>query len=104
MEKLGKPVTQDKVVGAFERMQAINKAHDRLELSCNFIMDEGLPKGHTRAMLDLVREYHQFTQPKGSVYLSPLRFGRPSREVLFDFYHLKTRSRLPMFLYIIQRL
>ena len=55
-------------------------------------------------MTELVRDQLRFTLAKGSVYLSPLRFGRPSREVLFDFYNLKTRSRLPMFLYIIQRL
>ncbi len=104
LEKIGKPITAEKVGLAFDRMQAINKAYDRVEMTCNFIMDEDLPPGHTTAMMNLVRDRLKFTQPKGSVYLSPLQFGRPSREVLFDFYHLKTRSRLPMFLYIIQRL
>ncbi|HCY85399.1 MAG TPA: radical SAM domain-containing protein [Desulfobacteraceae bacterium] len=104
LEKIGKPVTAEKVTMAFHRMQEINKTCQKVEMTCNFIMDEGLPAGHTTAMMALVRDSLRFTQPKGSVYLSPLRFGRPSREVLFDFYHLKTRSRLPMFLYIIQRL
>lgn len=104
LDRIGKPITREKVVKAFERMQAVNRKYSRVEMTCNFIMDEGLPKGHNSAMMELVREKLEFTQPKGSVYLSPLRFGRPSREVLFDFYHLKTQSRLPMFLYIIQRL
>ena len=104
LDRIGKPLTRDKVIRAFDRMQQINRDYPNVEMTCNFIMDEGLPRGHNKAMTDLVRERLRFTQPKGSVYLSPLRFGRPSREVLFDFYHLKTRSRLPMFLYIIQRL
>ncbi|MCG8632551.1 MAG: radical SAM protein [Desulfobacterales bacterium] len=104
LEKIGKPVTAEKVTQAFDRMQAVNKTYHRVEMTCNFIMDEDLPPGHTTAMMALVRDRQRFTRPKGCVYLSPLRFGRPSREVLFDFYSLKTRSRLPMFLYIIQRL
>lgn len=104
LEKIGKPLTAEKVRTAFARMQEINRQFLNIEMSCNFIMDENLPQGHNQAMLALVRDSLSFTQPKGSVYLSPLRFGRPSREILFDFYHLKTRSRLPMFLYIIQRL
>ena len=104
LEKIGKPITAEKVTRAFERMQEINRTYQNVEMSGNFIMDENLPPGHTKAMMALVRDSLKFTQPKGSIYLSPLRFGRPSREILLDFYHLKTRSRLPMYLYIIQRL
>lgn len=104
LERIGKPITPEKVTLAFERIQAINKTYDRVEMTCNFIMDENLPPRHNSTMMELVRDKFRFSQSKGSVYLSPLQFGKPSREVLFDFYHLKTRSRLPMFLYIIQRL
>jgi hypothetical protein len=104
LEQIGKPITPEKVTQAFLRMQEINKTYDRIEMSGNFIMDETLPQGHNTAMMALVRDRLKFTQQKGSIYLSPLRFGRPSREILFDFYRLKTRSRLPMYLYIIQRL
>ena len=104
LDRIGKPLTSAKVIAAFDRLQQINKKFSSVEISCNFIMDEGLPKGHAETMMALVREKQPFVQPKGTVYLSPLRFGRPSREVLFDFYYLKTKSRLPMFLYIIQRL
>jgi hypothetical protein len=101
---LGKPVSAQKVKLAFEKMQAINQNFARVEMTGNFVMDRGLSEAHTLAMLALVRGSINLTRPKGSVYLSPLKFGSPSREVLFDFYHLKTQSRLPMFLYIIQRL
>ena len=101
---IGKPVSAQKVKIAFEKIQTINQRFARVEMTCNFVMDRELPESHTQAMMDLVRGQINQTRPKGSVYLSPLKFGTPSREILFDFYHLKTQSRLPMFLYIIQRL
>ena len=101
---IGKPISAQQVTMAFEKMQAINQNFARVEMTGNFVMDRGLSEAHTRAMLDLIRGSINLTRPKGSIYLSPLKFGSPSREVLFDFYHLKTQSRLPMFLYLIQRL
>ena len=101
---LGKPVSAQKVKKAFHRMQTINQNFVQIEMTCNFVMDRDLPASHNLTMMDLVREKMDRVSPKGSVYLSPLQFGNPSREVLFDFYHFKTQSRLPMFLYIIQRL
>jgi Radical SAM superfamily len=101
---IGKPITAQKVRAAFEKMQMINQTFDRVEMTGNFVMDRELSDTHTRAMMELVRDRIRLARPKGSIYLSPLKFGSPSREVLFDFYHLKTQSRLPLFLYIIQRL
>jgi len=101
---LGKPVSARNVKKAFEKMQTINQNFEQIEMSCNFVMDRDLPASHNQTMLDLVRGRMDRTSAKGSVYLSPLQFGKPSREILFDFYHLKSQSRLPMFLYIIQRL
>lgn len=101
---IGKPITAKNVKKAFSMIQAINQKFHQVEMTCNFVMDRDLPASHYPAMLELVRGSLNHTRPKGSVYLSPLQFGKPSREILFDFYHLKTQSRLPMFLYIIQRL
>ncbi len=101
---LGKPVSAGKVLQAFERIQALNQTHGRVEITCNFVMDRDLPPSHTQSLLSLVREKIDRVRPKGNVYLSPLQFNQPSREILFDFFSLKTQSRLPMFLYIIQRL
>ncbi len=104
LDQLGKPVTARQVGLAFDRMQSINQACARIEMTGNFVMDNQLSPDHTRAVLNLVRHRITHALPKGSVYLSPLSFARPSREMLYDFYRLKTASRLPMFLYIIQRL
>jgi hypothetical protein len=67
-------------------------------------MDNDLPANHYPAILHLIREQLVHTKPKGSIYFSPLAFGQPSRARLFEFNRLKILSRLPTFLYIIQRL
>ncbi|WP_022664476.1 radical SAM protein [Desulfospira joergensenii] len=104
LDRLGKPILVRQVKEAFHRARDINRKYPDLEITGNFVTDPGLPQSHTRAMLDLVRESLPRTTPKGSIYLSPLKFGSPSREMLYDFYRIKAASRLPMFLYIIQRL
>jgi hypothetical protein len=104
LDRLGKPVTIAKVAAAFARMQDINDRFLNIEVTANFIMDEKLPENHYPAFLKLVRDSLTRNKPKGCIYLSPLRIGRPSRSILFEFNRLKVLSRLPTFLYIIQRL
>jgi hypothetical protein len=104
LDKLGKPITVAQVEQAFEAIQAINRRYPNIEITCNFIMDESLPKGHYPSFLRLVREKFPHAKSKGTVYLSPLTINRPSREMVFKFNRLKCLSRLPTFLYIIQRL
>ena len=104
LDLLGKPLTVKEVYHAFKKIQVINEAFPNIEITCNFIMDETLPESHYEAMMILIRENVNKTKPKGCIYLSPLKFGSPSRQVLYDFYKLKSLSRFPTFLYIIQRL
>lgn len=104
LDALGKPLSQKKVIDAFEKIQSINALADNIEITCNFIMDEDLPSTHYPAMMSLIKESVTHPMPKGTIYLSPLKFGQPSRQVLYDFYKLKTQSRFPLFLYLIQRL
>ena len=104
LERIGKPITPEKVRAAFEKAQQINQTLPKVEISCNFIMDEDLPLTHTESLLSLLRPDSRRTSPKGGIYLSPLKFASPSREVLYDFYRLKSLSRFPTFLYLIQRL
>jgi radical SAM superfamily enzyme YgiQ (UPF0313 family) len=104
LDRLGKPVTAVRIAEAFARMQDINDRYLNIEVTANFIMDERLPENHYPAFLRLVRDGLTRNKPKGCIYLSPLRIGRPSRSILFEFNRLKVLSRLPTFLYIIQRL
>jgi len=103
LDLLGKPITPDQVRSCFEQICRINRAYPDIEISCNFVMGDHLPRAHYDAVMSLIREGVTRTQPKGAVYLSPLTFGRPSRQDLYDFYRLKAQSRFPTFLYLIQR-
>lgn len=105
LDRIGKPITEQNVRQCFSRMQQINNRYEHIEITANFLMDESLPAGHPDTFLELV------TQPlesrgeyKGTIYLSPLCRTKPSRRTLFEFNRLKMQSRLPVFLYLIQRL
>lgn len=104
LNQLGKPISAELVREAFSRMQEINNRYGNIEVTANFIMDGNLPADHYPAILELIREGQVHTKPKGSIYFSPLTFNQPSRARLFEFNRLKILSRLPTFLYIIQRL
>ncbi len=104
LDTLEKPIRVHDVKAAFDRAQQINTSYRTIEVSLNFVTDPELSTAHYDAMLGLIRERLDGRRDKGCVYLSPLRFGDPSRARLFDFYRLKRLSRLPLFMYTIQRL
>lgn len=104
LDKLGKPLTSEVVTEAFRRIQDINDRYSKTEITCNFVIDDELPDTHLPAFLELVRESLPHVKPKGCVYMSPLKFGQPSRSRTFGFNRLKVLSRVPTYLYIIQRL
>ncbi|MBW2683966.1 MAG: radical SAM domain-containing protein, partial [Deltaproteobacteria bacterium] len=104
LDHLGKPIQESNVRDAFQRIQEINQKFGTVEITSNFIMDENLPSGHYPKILELIRDSQQHKKPKGAVYFSPLTFGQPSRSKLFEFNRLKLLSRLPTYLYTIQRL
>lgn len=104
LDKIGKPISEKDVLETFYYMQEINDNFSKIEITCNFIMDNDLPKNHYPKIMNLLRDQQTRTRPKGTVYFSPLIFGMPSRARLFEFNELKIRSRFPTYLYIIQRL
>jgi len=106
---LQKPVTAEKIRDAFEKMTAINRAYEKIEITSNFVFSEDLPLNHFLSFVALTAGKPGYPCTKGCVYLSPLVNGGPEnamlrRKMLRKFYELKTRSRLPTFLYLIQRL
>ena len=103
LDRLGKPLAAARVLQAFHRIQEINGSFTAVEVTANFIMDDLAP-GHLPSLVRLLGETLPKTRSKGCIYLSPLAVGSPSRSKVMDFYRLKNLSRLPTFLYIIQRL
>lgn len=104
LDRIGKPLQEKEVKEAFKLICHINEHFSGLEISANFIFDENLPENHYISMLELIRDSQKHVKPKGAIYLSPLKFDSPARKHLFAFNRLKTLSRLPTYLYIIQRL
>ena len=104
LDTIGKPLREDQVAAAFARMLEINERFTNIEITGNFLMDDQLPSGHYPNFLRLVRDSVGAPKGKGTVYLSPLMHSQPSSKMLFTFNQLKTLSRLPTYLYLIQRL
>jgi hypothetical protein len=104
LDRLGKPLTAAAIRHAFATLLEINESFPSIEVTANFVVDDKLGKNHYNSLVSLIRDGVGRTRDKGAIYLSPLRFDSPSRARLFTFYELKRLSKLPLFLYTIQRL
>jgi len=109
LEALKKPVSVEKLREAFTRVLEINRRYEKIEVTSNFVFGEDLPSGHLPSLSELTRNRLNLIGNKGAVYLSPLMDERMrekgiKRELLRRFLKLKIESRLPAFIYLIQRL
>ncbi len=109
LKALKKPISVERIREAFARVLEINRRYDRIEVTSNFVFGEDLPSGHLSSLSDLIRNRVNLISNKGAVYLSPLvgeemKDKKSKRELLRRFLKLKTESRLPAFIYLIQRL
>ncbi|RJP76684.1 MAG: radical SAM protein [Desulfobacteraceae bacterium] len=104
LELIGKPVDASTVLEAFRKMQHMNSLHTNIEISGNFLLGEQLSGEHDRSLAELLSEAKGSSHAKGTVYLSPMQDNPKRRELLPRFYEIKSRSRLPVFVYLIQRL
>ncbi len=109
LEGLKKPVSVEQVREAFLRISEINRTYERIEVTTNFVFGRDLPATHLPSLLELIGERLNLSRKKGAFYLSPLmeerlRSREEKRELLRGFLKLKTQSRLPLYLYLIQRL
>lgn len=101
---IGKPITSEQVKEAFEKMIKINAAFDRIEVTGNFIAGDNLSPEHEDSLAHLLKHADIKIKSKGAVYLSPLMDSPKKRELLPRYYKIKEESRLPVFVYLIQRL
>jgi hypothetical protein len=104
LDILKKPLLEKRVREAFLKMMDINKNCDRIEITSNFVTGEPLPQGHVSAMIDLVKSSADMQCSKGAIYLSPLSPQKPLKAVREELFDLKRNSRIPVYLYIMQRL
>ena len=105
LDWLKKPVQASRVIECFEKMLEVNEHYQQIEVTGNFLLGDDLPPEHYDAFLQLARESVPHPMNKGTFYFSPLiASGKPSRHLLYYFNQLKRMSRLPVYLYNIQRL
>jgi radical SAM superfamily enzyme YgiQ (UPF0313 family) len=101
---IGKPVDALKVYEAFNKMLDINATHQNIEVTANFVIGKGLSHEHYQSIKELLREAPVASKGKGSIYLSPLKDSSKKRELLPLINEIKEQSRIPVHVYLIQRL
>ncbi len=104
LRSIQKPVEIPKVEDAFHMMLAVNRSYPNLEITANFLLGDHLSLDHYHALIELVRNRLDRHYGKGAIYLSPLITSRDHRKLLRRFVEIKNLSRLPTYLYLIQRL
>ena len=104
LKLLNKPLKIDNVEAAFSRMLDINRNFPNIEVTTNFVIVEGLPAGHYQSIIELTRNRLNRYYSKGAIYLSPLMSNPGGLDSQQTFMEIKNLSRLPVYLYLIQRL
>ncbi len=102
---IGKPVEVEDIHESFRKMTDINRTYDNIEVTANFLMGDPLSPDHHHSLADVLANVSDIPNGKGAVYLSPLAGRRQKgEELLQSFFEIKNKSRLPVFIYLIQRL
>ncbi|MBF0226108.1 MAG: hypothetical protein HQK76_11695 [Desulfobacterales bacterium] len=104
LQEIQKPITHKMVIDAFEKILDINRTYNKLEITSNFIIGANLGDKHFSATLKLLRDKMPHFYSKGAAYFSPLHENGTKKEIIEKFEHIKKLSRLPAYIYIIQRL
>ena len=104
LQELGKPLNAADVKSAFAKARALNSAYEQLEVSVNFLIGDPLSERHHDTLAELLAGADGALGKKGAVYLSPLASRQEADALLQTFFTLKRSSRLPVYIYLIQRL
>ncbi len=104
LRSIQKPLEIHKIEHAFQVMLDVNHSYPNVEITANFLLGDHLPPAHYQALIELVRNRLDRFYSKGAIYLSPLNTSRDNRKLLRTFVEMKNLSRLPTYLYLIQRL
>lgn len=101
---INKPLKVSTIHEAFIKMLEINREYDNLEVTANFLLGERLLPDHTHSLVELLKDVPDASDKKGTIYLSPLIDSSKKGELLNSFFEIKKMSRLPAYIYLIQRL
>ncbi|MEJ2655741.1 MAG: radical SAM protein [Desulfobacterales bacterium] len=104
LASIRKPVSASEVREAFRKMCDINTANTNIEITGNFLIGKTLSPEHYHSLAELLRDTPVPLNGKGAVYLSPIKDSPGKRELLPQFFEIKNQSKLPTYIYLIQRL
>jgi hypothetical protein len=104
LKHLGKPLTESRVLETFRKMIHINESFENIEITANFVLGEELSDAHYGALKDLLRDAPANSRGRGGIYLSPLKDNPKKRELLPLVKEIQSCSKIPVFMYLIQRL
>ncbi len=104
LSQINKPLELNKVKDAFQKMLDVNRRCLNIEVTVNFLLGDRLAPEHYAALIELIRSCLNRFYSKGAIYLSPLNTSRNRAFLLRQFLEIKNKSRLPTYLYLIQRL
>ena len=99
-----KPLKTHKIEDAFQKMLDVNRCYPNIEISANFLLGDRLSPIHYQTMIELIHSRLDRYYSKGAIYLSPLNNCSDKHELLRRFVEIQNQSRLPTYLYLIQRL
>ncbi len=75
-----------------------------IEVSANFLLGTTFSDEHHNALIKLLSDLPEGSGKKGCIYLSPLVESLHRDKVLPMFNEIKKQSKIPAFIYLIQRL
>ncbi|MFH1980989.1 MAG: radical SAM protein [Pseudomonadota bacterium] len=101
---LGKPVDEPKVRAAFQKMLDINASYRNIEVTGNFVIGEGLTPEHYQSIKGLLQDVPNASRGNGTIYLSALKNSPKKRELLPIIKEIQDSSKIPVYVYLIQRL
>lgn len=101
---LGKPLSVARVREAFQKMLELNRQYANIEITANFLLGERFSPEHYESLAELLGSVPGSPKHKGCVYLSPLLESTRKPGLLPAFRDIQSQSRLPTFIYLIQRL
>jgi hypothetical protein len=85
-------------------MLEVNATYTNIEITGNFIIGQTLSPEHYQSLARLLMDIPVPSHDKGAIYLSPIKDSPQKRELLPQFLEIKNQSRLPTYIYLIQRL
>ena len=104
LDMLGKPVEAGAVMQALAGMQDVNRRYSSSEMTANLVLGCDLPPTHEESLVEHTGCRLDRYYGKGALYLSPMDGPKRGRQIRRRLRAIKTASRLPTYLYLIQRL